>query len=172
MTPHPERAMASTETATGARFFTALDHPPGCCIEVCPEKGSRFIDEHGVREVWGPAWTLKALLRDVADGKRREVLEDDVPPRPLAARDAAKLAAFDGLLAAVVDLEWAGRQWCGAGAAMHRQHIDGTWDAACPVCHGIKPGCSNGWIESAFGHRDGCKLSAAITAAESAKGGA
>lgn len=58
--------------------------------------------------------------------------------------------------------EWSGRRWNGAGAAMHLQSTDGVYNAACPVCGGVKPEDGNGFYPEARGHRDSCELAALL----------
>lgn len=76
------------------------------------------------------------------------------------------------LLEIVKLLEWSGKRWNAGGAAMHRQHIDGDWHPACPLCGGVKPDgpWCGAWMKEAIGHRPDCRIAAALAAGEGGRG--
>ena len=55
-------------------------------------------------------------------------------------------------------LEWSGRSQ-GPGTSMGASN--GSWYKSCPMCRGLEKPNGN-FIRSAVGHKDGCKLQAAI----------
>ena len=79
--------------------------------------------------------------------------------RELARRGAEPLPELDRLVASLPDLEWSGtREGQGNGPMSSGP---GPLFPACPVCGGLKE--PNGhFIQSAVGHRSGCRLAALL----------
>ena len=81
-----------------------------------------------------------------------------MPPSviPAVAEDAKFLREI------VTDLEWSGERE-GPGSYMGAK--DGTIFRACPLCGGLPPdeeSARNSFMDSAFGHRSGCRIAKAL----------
>lgn len=121
-------------------------------------------------------WDETAELIGI-DGRRRDARPGEVEgcndwePLVVGPRLRREHNAHASLLTACKAAEWGGQAW------PMDESYQGCANTACPACGGINPNERNlgedsigailyDWDEDAYGHRDDCKLKAAIEAAE------
>lgn len=79
---------------------------------------------------------------------------------PLDTKLQDRLSAYETLFGPLEELEWSGSIQ-GPGSGPMSSGDDGTEYPSCPICNGLeKP--NGDFIESAVGHRSGCKLASVL----------